>query len=248
MLLGAALLAPSLAHGAELGQVVQVRSQGNAASAQSQQRIDGLSDQTDKALAEYRSVLKQIEALRRYNSQLEELIQSQKAEMASLRNQIDNVTVVGRQVTPLMQDMLEALDAFVAADVPFLPGERRLRVAGLKELMARSDVTDAEKYRRVMEAYQIENEFGRTIEAYSGELEWDDGTRTVDFLRIGRVALLYRTRDGNEIGAWDQANQVWVQLPGAYRSAVRQGLRIARKQAAPDLIEIPVPAAVGANQ
>ncbi|UCE87622.1 MAG: DUF3450 domain-containing protein, partial [Deltaproteobacteria bacterium] len=171
----------------------------------------------------------------------------QDEEKASLREQIDNVTLVSREVTPLMLRMVESLDDFVKLDVPFLPGERRERVENLKTLMDRADVTNAEKYRRVLEAYQIENDFGRTIEAYRGSLEVDGESRTVDFLRVGRVALLYQTLDGREVGAWSQAQRAWQSLDGSYRPAIRQGLRIARRQAAPDLLRLPIPAAEDAR-
>jgi hypothetical protein len=150
-------------------------------------------------------------------------------------------------VTPLMLAMVDAIETFVDRDVPFLLDERRDRVGRLRELMDRADVTNAEKYRRIMEAYQIENDFGRTIEAYRGSLEGGAETRTVNFLRIGRVTLLYQTLDGTEVGAWNKDNAAWEVLDGSYRPAVRQGLRIARKQAAPDLLRLPVPAAEDAQ-
>ena len=71
---------------------------------------------------------------------------------------------------------------------------------------------------------------------------------TVDFLRFGRIALLYQTLDGMEAGVWDQANRTWEPLDTSYRSAIREGLRIARKQAAPDLIRLPLPAASDAEE
>ncbi len=113
-------------------------------------------------------------------------------------------------------------------------------MAHLRELMGRADVTNAEKYRRILEAYQIENDYGRTIEAYRGTLA--DG-RTVDFLRVGRIALIYQTLDADEAAVWDQAARQWVALDSSYRTAIKQGLRIARKQAAPDMIRLPLPAA-----
>ena len=68
--------------------------------------------------------------------------------------------------------------------------------------------------------------------------------REVDFLRIGRVALLYQTHDGAITGAWDNAARAWVDLQaGVYHSAVAKGLRMARKQLAPDLLTLPVVAA-----
>ena len=113
----------------------------------------------------------------------------------------------------------------------------------LRKMMARADITNAEKYRAIMEAYQVENEFGRTIEAYRSTIERDGKEMTVDFLRFGRIALVYQTLDGNESGVWDQAARAWGPLDNSYRGSIRDGLRVARKQSAPDLIRLPVPVA-----
>jgi hypothetical protein len=141
-----------------------------------------------------------------------------------------------------MLRMVDALVSFVEADVPMLVSERETRLAHLVELMDRADVEDSEKYRRIMEAYQIENEYGRTIEVYQDTLNIDGEERTLDFLRVGRVALLYQTLDGEEVGAWDQSEKRWVELPSSYSDSIRKGIRIARKQLAPDMIRVPVAA------
>lgn len=219
-------------------------SEGTNKEAQaSQKKIDKISDDTDALAAEYRAAIQEIKALEGYNKQLEGLIVSQGQEMESLREQIDNVTVVGRQVMPLMSRMLDALSQFVELDTPFLPEERAERIQKLREMMDRADVTISEKYRRILEAYQIENEYGRTIEAYRGPVTVDGEEITVDFLRIGRLALLYQTLDGNQSGMWDAESGQWVDLGDDYRNAIQAGLRMARKQSAPDLITVPIPAA-----
>jgi hypothetical protein len=66
----------------------------------------------------------------------------------------------------------------------------------------------------------------------------------VDFLRAGRVALLYRTLDGGETGYWDAAAGKWV-ADDHYDEAITEGLKIAKKQAAPDFITVPVSAPKG---
>ena len=236
-------LAPVFAGAQPLEQAIDVRTQSNQAGAQSQGRIDKVADQTDELLRKYREEAQRIDALRIYNTQLEKLIASQEQEKAAIREQIENVTVIGREVTPLMLRMVEALEQFVALDVPFLETERTNRVNHLKELMDRADVTNAEKYRRILEAFQIENEYGRTIEAYRGSLDRGGESLPVDFLRVGRVALVYQTLDASELGAWDKAAGQWQPLDRSYRGALRKGLRIARKQAAPDLLRLPVAAA-----
>ncbi len=234
---------PSARAAEELEPVVTRRVEANTEGAQSQDRVDKLSDETDLLATEYRSVLKQTDALRIYNRQIEGLVDSQDREMASYQRQIDDVELVAREIVPLMLEMISSLEKFVELDVPFLEEERAARIAALHELMERSDVTDAERFRRILEAYQIENEYGRTIEAYSGELELEGRTRIVQFLRTGRTILIYQTQDGSEAGVWDQDTRSWQQLSDSYRSAIRQGLMIARKQAAPDLLRLPVQAA-----
>jgi hypothetical protein len=232
----------SFAQAGDLDKSLEVKASGTKSSAKSQDRIDKTADETGALLAEFRATLAQIDSLRIYNRQLEMLIESQKMEMASLDEQIDNVTVVGRQITPLMLKMVDAIDAFVELDVPFLPNERENRVANLRAMMTRADVGNSEKYRRIMEAYQIENDYGRTLGTYKGDLDFDGTIRKVDFLRLGRASLVYQTPDGQELGAWDSAKGEWVSLPRGYRNAIRKGIRIAHKQAAPDLIRLPVSA------
>jgi septal ring factor EnvC (AmiA/AmiB activator) len=224
-----------------LGEIFDERSAGNDESVTVQKHIDELSDQTDELLAKYRTVLTQIDSIGIYNHQLRELIASQDEELASLQDQLDRVEVVGRSVTPLMLRMIEALDATVALDLPYLIEERTQRIADLRKLMTRAAVTSAEKYRLIMEAYQTENEYGRTIEAYRSTLKRGDRDIKVDFLRFGRIALIYQTLDGMEAGVWNQEKKIWEPLDASYRTAIRQGLRIARKQAAPDLIRLPLP-------
>lgn len=214
----------------------------NQAERRSQEAIDEVVDETKAVVREYSSVLKEVEGLEVYRSILEKEVESQEREIADLEESIDRVSVIERQVLPLMMRMVEGLEQFVELDVPFLLDERRRRVSFLKSLLERSDVTVAEKFRRVLEAFEIENDYGRTIEAYKGSLELDGATREVDFLRIGRVALLYQTADGEVYGMWDQAQRAWVPLSSEYRSQIRAGLRIARKQIAPDLLMLPIPA------
>ena len=232
------LLVGATAAAQSLDSALAVREDANTAGVESQQRIDALADETDRVVSEYRSTIDQVESLRVYNGQMRDLVSAQHAEMDSLRAQIDDIELVGRAVMPLMLEMLDALEAFVSLDLPFLAAERGARVATLREMMDRPDVTDAEKYRRLMEAYQIEGDYGRTVEAYRGQL--DDG-RIVDFLRIGRIALLYQTPDGQDTAAWDRERGAFVALDSSYRSAVKAGLRIARKQSRPDLIRVPLP-------
>lgn len=228
---------------AALEQAIEIRDKANAESQGSQQKIDRLADESDSIMAEYRRVLDQVKSLRIYNIQLSHLLARQEDDIDSLREQLEQVALVGRQLSPLMLRMINSLADFVKLDIPFLPDERANRVASLRAMMDRADVTDSEKYRRVLEAYQVENEYGRTIEAYRGTLELDGNELTVDFLRVGRVALLYRSLDGKLTGAWDREAGQWTDLDGDHRAAIRKGLAVAREQTAPALLELPLPAA-----
>ncbi len=243
--LGAAVVfvgSMAVAQEGDLGQLVDSRKEGNVEAVATQKRIDAISDETDSLLGKYRTTLKQIDSIEQYNTQILKLITAQEEEVSSLGEQVGQVQSVGRSVTPLMMRMVEAIEQFVDLDVPFLIDERSERIDKLREVMERADVTTPEKFRSIMEAYQIENEYGRTIEAYRASLVIGDKETTVDFLRFGRIALVYQSLDETLQGRWDQKSRAWVALDGSFRSAIRHGLKIARKQSAPDLINLPLPA------
>lgn len=236
-----AVTAPSMAQQDKyLEPVVKEAGKINASAAGSQQKIDKMTDQIDNKLQQFKTINKEIDGLMIYNAQLRKQIDNQLQEVADLNKAIDEVSVIERQITPLMLRMIEGLKQFVELDVPFLPEERSKRLADLAGLMERADVAPSEKFRRVMEAYQIEMDYGRTLEAYSGLQTVDGQERDVDFLRVGRTALIYQTRDASQQGIWNKQTRQWEALPSSYRTQVTKGLRMAKKQLAPDLLSLPV--------
>jgi hypothetical protein len=213
------------------------------AGAAEQQRVEQIATQTDDLLAQYNTLAKVVDGLKTYNSLLQRQVDNQVSEKTALSESIDSVALIERQIIPMMTRMLDSLEEFVQLDTPFLMKERTDRLARLREMMERSDVTSAEKFRRVIEAYQIENDYGRTIEAYKGSVDINGTPQEVDFLRIGRVSLAYQSVGGQYTGAWDPVAGAFVEVaPEKFKTQVDQGIRVARKQVAPDLLIVPVTA------
>lgn len=219
-----------------------VQRSSDLGSKDSQIIVSNLSDETQDLLGQYRLVLQQIDRLIAYNDYVERLIVDQEAQIIDIRKQLDQFALIERGIVPLMLDSIDILDKFIDLDVPFLLEERKARVARLRTIMDLSDVTVSEKYRQIMDAYQIETTYGRDIEAYTGLLEIDGESRQVDFLRIGRTSLTYQTPDQEETGFWNKQAGQWEKLPNKYQNYVTQGLRVARKQVTPNLLELPIEA------
>ena len=223
--------------------VMKVGEAKTVAAQQSQKKIDKLAGETDDLLQDYKTVMKQVDGLKVYNTRLERQIANQLARIENIEASIGQVTVIQRQVTPLVIRMIDGLEQFVNLDVPFHKEERDERIKFLRANVDRSDLAVSEKFRQVLEAYKIENEYGRKIDAYKGTVAIEGVDREVNFFRVGRVALLYQTTDTEISGAWDKAAQQFVQLKKSeYRSAILKGLKIARKQASIDILKLPIPA------
>lgn len=224
----------------QLDKVVEAGQEINQSAAKSQQKIDKIADQIQTKLQQFKAVNKEIDGLNVYIGQMQKQVDNQLTELAQLAESMEQVSIIERQVSPLMARMIDTLDAFISLDVPFLPEERSKRLASLKSMMERADIAVSEKFRRVLEAYQVEVDYGRTIEAYSDKLTLNGSEMDVDFLRIGRVAFIYQTRDGSRIGLWNNASGQWQDLDASYRTNINKALRIARKQLAPDLVIVPM--------
>lgn len=205
-----------------------------------QERINTIDDQRSRMVSDYRSALKQADDLNTYNDHLRTLIQSQRQEMRSIRSQISRITGLEREVVPLMKNMLDTLEQFIELDVPFLIDDRRNRVANLRMLLEDAGIAKSEKYRRILEAYQIENDYGRHIETYEGTLSSEEGAQIVHFLKIGRVSLMYQTKDGADSYLWDRENKSWQHLHHSYNNQLKLAMRMAKDQIPPNLLFIPV--------
>lgn len=189
----------------------------------------------------YARTLADADITARHNVQIQQQLGSQQDEIASLEAQIAGLDATAVEVQSLLQRMFDELVAFVASDVPFFKEQRDARIEVLRELMTNIEATPAEKYRRLVEAYQIELEYGRTMSAYKQALP--DG-REAELVRLGRVSLLYRTVDGAEAGYWDNERKEWVEDDDS-AAAIEEALRIAKEETAADLIRVPVPAPKG---
>ena len=237
------VVSPShLIAGNALDDAVKTTLESQKSNIESQQTIDTLVDSTRTMEQEYKTILRSMDGLISYNNQLDKLVRSQQQELQSITRQLGYIEDTQREIVPLMLRMIDVLEQFIELDLPFLIEERAERLALIKEIMDRADVNLPDKFRRIMEAYQIEMEYGRTIEAYEDTIEIDGKKQTVDILRIGRLSLLYSTLDRQSIGQWNPGSKQWVTLDKHYRDGIQDGLNIARNQAAPDLFKVPVTA------
>ncbi|MCV6587453.1 MAG: DUF3450 domain-containing protein [Marinobacterium sp.] len=229
-------------------QATAVAEKSHQSAARSQQKINQLDEQTRAAYDEFRATERQAELVEAYNRQLEKLVRAQQGEIDALNGQISSLEQTEQAVLPMLARMVEMLGRFVAADTPFLPDERRQRIGKLQALVERADVSLAEKYRQILEAWLIEVDYGRTLEAYTGELVYNGQGRQVTFLRLGRAALYYQTLDGRESGLWQRDSNSWKMLTASENPVLDKAIRIAWQQAVPELLTLPLPVPQAVSQ
>ncbi|MEE4303840.1 MAG: DUF3450 domain-containing protein [Wenzhouxiangella sp.] len=240
LVLGSGLMLGAFAaHAQVLDRSIDTENQITRQAAQTQERINQVDEETQQLIDEYRQVLAETESLRAYNEQMQAVVNNQEEEIASINEQLEGLEQTNRDVVPLMIEMAETLEQLVQADVPFRLQERLDRAENVVDTLDRSDITNSEKFRLIIESYQAELEYGRTMEAYRGALP--DGQQ-VEFLRVGRTLLFWQSLDGESTGWWNPNSRQFEQLDDGYRLPVSDGLAIARNQVAPDLIPLPVPA------
>jgi hypothetical protein len=227
-------------HAADTGDSLKVVSKTNQNAIDSQQRIDGLAVQTSKMLEEYQQILRKTEYQDSYNFQLRQLQADQEAEIASLEQQLEDINITQLRIMPLINSMADSLEKFIVLDLPFRQQERVAGVTRLKQRLRSPGLSLPEKYRLLLEAFQIENDYGRSIETYRDNLSIEGASLSVEFLRIGRVALFYRTLDGEGLGRWDGQAREWQDLPEASGRDIAHAMRVAGKQLAPQLMTLPL--------
>ncbi|MFT2091337.1 DUF3450 domain-containing protein [Paraglaciecola sp. 2405UD69-4] len=215
----------------------------HTAAAKSQEKINNLYEQSQELFVEYRGIVDETENLKVYNDYVATLVADQQRGIDSLQTQIDGIEGVKRGIVPLMFRMIDSLEKFIDLDVPINLEERKARVERLRDVMANSNVTTSEQFRQVIEAYQIENTYGKAIRSYQGTFDYQGTEVTVDFFNLGRTALMALSLDQKTAWIWDNDARAWEVLDDSYVSSVVYAVRMANALVPPDLLELPIKAA-----
>ena len=210
--------------------------------AASQKRIDDLSERTEKIIAQYHQQRKIVEGLKVYNDRLRRTLVAQEEAMGKLERSIEDASLIERQIVPLMMRMIEGLDRFVQADLPFKKQEREARVQRIRGYLTNANISAAERFRQVLEAYSIENAYGQSIDVYTETLNLPGGELTVNILQVGRSGLYYQTLDGNVSGIWDRREKAWKELDSSHNAGITHAIRITQGKEPKGLMQLPLEA------
>lgn len=236
-------LAPMSAGAQSVDSVLNVEKQGAEQGRASQKRIDRIDDETQNLLADFQTVSQSVDDLRIFNAQLQAQVNGQVKTIADLEQSIDDIATIRRQITPEMVAMVDALEEFVKGDIPFREKERLARVTNLREYLEDGGITEAERFRLILDAYTQEVEYGRSVESYTGPVTHEgEQYDNVEFLRLGRVGLYYKALGANTsvLGMYDHVSDNFISLDKSYANTIQDGIAFANKTANAELLMLPV--------
>ncbi|MBH0020817.1 DUF3450 domain-containing protein [Pseudoalteromonas sp. SWXJ133] len=239
-LVGAFAFASSNVIADPLNDVQKAGQEIQKAAVKSQTKIDNVYGQTQELIAEYRSVVDETELMKVYNDHVSRLVDSQNASIESFDRQIATIDSTKQNVVPLMYRMIDTLEQFIKADVPFNLETRLGRVERLREIMVSASVTTSEKFRQVLEAYTIETAYSSLVSASQGTLEVDGKSINVDIGQLGRITYVAQSFDLKHAWVWDNNTKQWKELGEEYLKPVKEVIRMARKQATLELVKLPI--------
>lgn len=232
---------PMAVYASDLGTAQAIQNKTNTASAQSQTRISHSADSTLSLRADIEQLEEEVKNLDVYRKHLEALVKDQHSELSNIDQQISDIEQTRQGVVPLMYKMIDGLKQTVKNDKPIRIEQRNLRIEKLETMMTVANVSDAEKYRRILEAYQIELDYGIKLGVYQGKITLDDDKSIeANILYLGRISLIARNFNQDKYWAWDQKEKAWVLLDSSLNSDLNHAYAVANKEVAPSLLTLPV--------
>ena len=223
-----------------VNETIDTQVSASSLSQDAQKKIDNLDIKSKEIYYEFKDTVAEYKSLKTYDDQLQEIINAQKSEIKNILQQIDSLDSTNKDILPFLKRMIDVLREFVLLDMPFLKDQRIATVDNLDEIILQANVTTAEKFRKVFEAYQSEYNFGNTIETYSGTMELNNNDTAVIFFRLGRIGLYYSSLDYKKTGYWDNTKQIWVHVKGKLSNELKAAIDIANRQAPPNFINLPI--------
>ena len=229
------------ANASNLDNARSIENKTNTASAVSQDNIDKNADSVLTMKASIEQLQEEVKNLTIYHDHLARLVNNQAQEVTSIDQQIADIKQTRQGVVPLMYQMIDGLKTIVKNDKPIKQQARLVRVNKLETMMSQADISDAEKFRRILEAYQIEMDYGTKLATYQAKITLD-GNKTIEVnvLHLGRIALVARSLNGNHYWSWNTAAKQWQIVDSSDGANIDKAFAIADNQVAPSLITLPV--------
>tara|TARA_R100001377_G_scaffold57892_1_gene34619 strand:+ start:927 stop:1718 length:792 start_codon:yes stop_codon:yes gene_type:complete len=224
-----------------IDQALNIIDQQNQAAVRSQETITRLSNSTSTLFEEFKVENDNLESMLVLNAGLRKQISIQEQQIATIQQSITDVAIVTQEMPFLMNKMLTSVEQFIELDLPFQMDLRRQRLQFARDAIDSPDVSIAEKFRQILVIYQNENNYGRTHQTYPTTLTLDGVERDVDMLRVGRIALVYQTKDRTMTGAWDNESRSWVELDaGSYRTEVQRAISVSSGLTSLSIMDLPI--------
>ena len=162
-----------------------------------------------------------------------------RAEIARLERRREDAAQLRVVLEPFMDEAVDALENFVARDLPFLAKERKRRIAFLRSSLGDPGISLSENLRRILEAYVVEASYGDGFECVGKTLELDGLAVQGTALRIGRLGMFFLSVDGT-VAARLARTSGWTRLPDSSRGDLARAMEMADRKRAHALVALPV--------
>lgn len=209
-----------------------------------QDKVEQWSEQRQALINDLLDQKTQLEWNRFQTKKYRQYVDHKQTTIADLKRQKEQMSLLRKELEPFLDSNVEQLHNDVANDLPFLDQERSERLAFLDQSLTDPDLALSEKLRRVLEALQVEADYGNSVEVTEQTLPLASGDTMVQVLRLGRIGLFYLSPNGDKVGQWDAQQRVWKPLPADYRDTVRVTIDIIEQKRAAELIDLPLPDAI----
>ena len=211
-----------------------------AEQAEIQQEVRQWSEEERALVNEILSLTTRLEWHRYQNEKYEAYIQRQKKTIAGLQQKIEEMKVLRMELEPYLEGIISELEDFVRQDMTFLERERQERLAFLRDSMNNYHLSLNEKLRRVLEALQVEAQYGQSTGVDTRTVRVDGQKLRVQVLRLGRVVRFYRSLDGTKVGRWDEEKGTWQPLDSGYSRDIERAIDMASQKQAVELVDLPI--------
>jgi predicted nuclease with TOPRIM domain len=217
----------------EVTQAIEIRQE-------TQKNEDAWAGKKAGLMSRYRTLISQKENLEKAKTCIKERLKGQQNLVAEIERRTSESERIRDELQSCLESIVTRLGEFIKRDLSFLTKERSYRLDSIRETLSRPDKTATEKLRRVMEALQVEAEYGRTVEVYQDTIDLDGQHVLVDVLRLGRLSLFCQTPDSKTVGHYNRATGRWVSLSPGYRRNINKAVDMARRERVIDLIKLPI--------